>query len=692
VVLKEQTIRHKHGRLLTVEILTQAMADGNLLEIVRNISGRKPSAAVPQAADRHHRPIVDTALDPIFTADADGRYLYVNRAAAAMMSMTPEELVGKTVDDLFAPDMAERFRAGVRRVIQTGEILMAEDTAEINGQTFWFSTRVQPLSDTEGRISVAQVIVRDITSLKQAERALQESETRLRQAVRVANIGIFEHEHIKNVIYLSPELRQIYGLAEDEMPLGDSARGLASLMNFVHPEDRERLSAVMKQAHNPAGDGQYDVEHRHLRPDGGMRWLITRSQTFFGGQGKARYPVRTVGAVIDITERKQAEEERDRLQAQLNQAQKMESIGRLAGGVAHDFNNMLAVIIGYADLTLDQLEPSHPSFTAIQGIRTAAKRSADLTRQLLGFARKQAVTPRVLNLNDAVAQSLKMLGRLIGENIKLVWMQCLELSPVNIDPAQVDQILANLAANSRDAISGSGRITIRTDNIILDDAFCESRRGFTPGRYVMVEVADDGHGMDAETQRQIFEPFYTTKSQGTGLGLSTVYGIVKQNSGFIDVMSKVGRGTTIQVFLPPFSGDVPEPRIEHAVEPVKAGSATILLVEDEPMVLDLTKMVLESLGHTVLEACTPGEALQVAGTQGHSIQLLITDVVMPEMSGHQLAVQLLRLYPHLKCIFMSGYFDSAGAPAGLVPGEGTHILQKPFLPTELAAAVRNVLA
>jgi PAS domain S-box-containing protein len=656
----------------------------------------EPVGAGSMSPEETFRSLVESALDPMFMSDADGRYLYVNAAAAAMLGTTPENVVGKTVDELFPPHVAKQYRDGVSHVIGTGETLIAEEKSEINGRTMWFSSIVQPVQNRQGHVQAAQAVVRDITRLKEAEQGLRESDQRLRQAVRVAHIGIFEHDHITDAIYLSAELREIYGLGPNDDLSGKDIRSEGDkpppIDAFVHPEDRERSAAAVRRAHDPNGDGLYEIEHRHVRPDGAIRWLTTRAQTFFEGEGDARRPVRTVGAVRDITERRKTEGERERLQDQLVQAQKMESVGRLAGGVAHDFNNMLNVINGYAELALDKIDPDEPLYSALAEIQSAARRSADLTRQLLAFARRQTVAPRVLDLNDVVASSLKMLRRLVGENVDQVWIPGLGLWSVRIDPAQVDQILANLAANARDAIRGVGHITIRTDNITFDEAYCARHPGAVPGCYVLLEVIDDGHGMDLDTQAHIFEPFYTTKDelQGTGLGLATVYGIVKQNEGFIRVESKLGQGTKVQIFLPRFAGKPLDGGAEPSADAPKTGTEVVLLVEDEPMVLRLSKTLLERLGYTVLAASGPNEALRLADQQGGRVGLLVTDVVMPEMNGRDLADRLRSLYPHLKCLFLSGYFAGTNTLAdGL--DESTHFLQKPFSLNDLAVKVRAAL-
>jgi PAS domain S-box-containing protein len=542
-------------------------------------------------------------------------------------------------------------------------------------------------------VTVVQGVVRDITRIKRAEEALRESEERLRQAVGVANIGIFDHDHRTDITYLSPEQRTIYGSSKETLS-GSILRSvdgkLPAYLELTHPDDRERVAAAMREAHRP-GDGLFDVEFRVQRDDGRVRWVAVRAQTIFEREGDALRPIRTIGACRDITEQKQAEEERKQLQLQLLQAQKMESVGRLAGGVAHDFNNMLNVIGGYAELALNRVEPAEPLHAELLEIRKAAQHSADLTRRLLAFARKQPVAPKVLNLNDLVEGALKMLRRLIGEDITPIWIPGRELWSVRIDPTQVDQVLANLATNARDAILGVGEITLRTQNVVLDATYCARHAGSVPGEYVMLEVADNGRGMDQETQEHIFEPFYTTKAEGlgTGLGLAMVYGIVKQNEGFITVSSEVGQGTTVSIFL----RRAVEPatvQAEPAVAAPKSGNETVLLVEDEPLVLGLSTRILQQLGYRVLGAGTPHEAIRLADERAGEIQLLVTDVVMPAMNGRELCRRLVGQYPGLKCLLVSGYPRGLIDPHNVV-NENIPLLQKPFSAKDLATKVREVL-
>ncbi len=399
-----------------------------------------------------------------------------------------------------------------------------------------------------------------------------------------------------------------------------------------------------------------------------------------------------IGLIRDVTERMRAEEVRKELEAQLYQAQKMESVGRLAGGVAHDYNNMLSVILGYAQIACNKAEPGSSLRDNLQQIIDAAQRSANISRQLLGFARKQVIAPRILDLNGTIANALKLLRRLIGEDIELVWRPDPELWPVHIDPSQIDQILANLCVNARDAIAGIGTLTIQTANTVLDSAYCDRHAGAVPGDYALLSVSDSGCGIDKAILDKIFEPFFTTKEpgQGTGLGLATVYGIVKQNNGFIEVRSQTGQGTTVDVYLPRHTRSAAKTEVRETATLQRGRGETILIVEDEQAILTFTATLLAGLGYSVLAANGPAEALRLAHEQPGGIQLLLTDVVMPEMNGRDLAVLLKNFFPSMQCLFMSGYMDAAGDDLGLL-ANGRNFIQKPFSPSDLAARVRQAL-
>ena len=379
-------------------------------------------------------------------------------------------------------------------------------------------------------------------------------------------------------------------------------------------------------------------------------------------------------------------------EAKYRQAQKMESIGRLAGGVAHDYNNALSVIMGFTELALDEVEKGGQLHADLTEVLIAAKRAAGITRQLLAFARKQTIAPVVLDLNKTVEDMLKMLCRLIGEDINLVWVPGNELWLLKIDPSQIDQILANLCVNARDAIKGTGELIVETDNITMDEAYCKYHKGFFPGEFVLLTVSDNGCGMDRETVENIFEPFFTTKpvDQGTGLGMATVYGIVKQNRGFINVYSEKDKGTTIKIYLPRHEGQEIEDQDKTSEKIPLGDGETILVVEDDLSVVKLAEKMLNGLNYTVLTADGPNEALKLSKKYKSEICLLLTDVVMPKMNGQELARQLQLFYPDLKSIFMSGYTSNTIAVHGVLD-DGVLFLQKPFSTIGLAQIIKKAL-
>jgi PAS domain S-box-containing protein len=396
--------------------------------------------------------------------------------------------------------------------------------------------------------------------------------------------------------------------------------------------------------------------------------------------------------VRDVTQRKTAETEREQLQVQLHQAQKIESVGRLAGGVAHDFNNMLQIILGRTDLALEQIESGTPLHSDLVEVRNAAQRSAELTQKLLTFARKQIVAPQVIDLNDTIETMLKMLRSLISEDINLAWLPGNEVWPVKMDPSQIDQILANLCINARDAIVGVGMITIETTKASFDAEGCTQYAGLIPGDYVLLTVSDTGCGMDAETCAHIFEPFFSTKDfhKSSGMGLASVYGVVKQNNGFIYVNSEPGQGTTFKIYLPSLAAPSTQQTEERPSLTAARASETLLLVEDDPIILESTKKMLENLGYTVVAADTPSQAMSLAWEHVGYIDLLMTDVVMPEMNGRVLSKKLLSLYPSLKILFMSGFTEDVIASSH-VRDESDHFIQKPFSMNDLGAKIRKAL-
>jgi len=408
-------------------------------------------------------------------------------------------------------------------------------------------------------------------------------------------------------------------------------------------------------------------------------------------------PTNTLSTLVDEFNKMSArlslaEKHRQEMESQLRQAQKMEAVGRLAGGVAHDFNNMIGVILGYTEMALERVASNDPLYNDLLEVIHAGKRSKELTRQLLAFARRQPIAPKVLEINNTVQSMLKMLHPLIGEDIDLVWCPGEQVWPIRIDPSQIDQILANLCVNARDAISGVGKIIIETANFVIDDAYCSLHQGFVPGEFARLTVSDDGAGMDATILNNIFEPFFSTKTvgHGTGLGLATIYGIVKQNNGFINVYSEPGHGATFKIYLPRATGQSIEILAKSTVATSLGNNETLLLVEDEVAILKLAERVLKGLGYRVMAANSPLEALAMAENSPATIDLLITDVIMPELNGRDLAIRLQKIYPGLKVLFMSGYTSNVIVHRGVLDKD-VFLLQKPFSKNELADKIREVL-
>jgi PAS domain S-box-containing protein len=525
---------------------------------------------------------------------------------------------------------------------------------------------------------IADVIALSIGQ-RNAQALLAQKEAQYRQIVETADEGIVTLDSAGKIVYLNARSAAIFGIAPD------AAKG-RMIEEFFSAEDLPEQRERDRQAR--AG-GPHKFEIRVRRSDGSQVWCLWSTRPNLGDKGEY---LGCFAMISDITERKQAEAEREQLQSQLLQAQKLESIGRLAGGVAHDFNNMLSVINGHAEMALEQIPVSEPLHEDLWNILNAGRRSAALTRQLLAFARQQTIQPRVINLNKVVSSMLKLLRRLIGENIELVWSPAPSLWHVRIDPAQIDQILANLAVNARDAIAGVGKVCLATSNHELTASECPAVSGAMPGPYVRLTFSDTGCGMDKETVEHIFEPFFTTKKagEGTGLGLATVYGVVRQNHGFISVNSEHGKGTAFNIYIPRCDSAVTTTSEMDSLSEARAGHETLLVVEDEEAVLSLVRERLCDAGYTVIAANTPEEAIRLAVEHDGEIDLLVTDLVMPGMNGRELSRRLLEARPKLKCLFMSGYPADVAVNHGIVEA-GLHLVQKPFGLRVLAKTVREIL-
>lgn len=534
-----------------------------------------------------------------------------------------------------------------------------------------------PFSDSDGSQLILEMGI-DISARKQAVETVRLREVFIRNILETVDEGFIVVDRDYRIQAANRAFCEQVQLPEAQV-VGRPCQELAP-HNGRPCHDSDQECPVRRTF---ASGAVHSVTHVQTEATGRKRHLEVKTYPMRAEPGGE--VVTVIETITDVTARK-------RLEEQLHQSQKLESVGRLAGGVAHDFNNMLGVILGYTEIALSGLDHSLPLAADLLEIRKAAERSADLTRQLLTFARRQDIVPRVLDLNESVEGMLKMLRRLIGEDIELIWQPGTRVWPVKMDPSQINQLLANLCVNARDAIAGSGRIAIATGNHYCDKAFCDDQPGILPGEYVLLTVSDTGCGMDHEVLSKLFEPFFTTKElgRGTGLGLATVYGVVSQSGGFIRVASEPGQGTSFMVYLPRHHAAPEQAAAQPAKVPIPGGQETILVVEDEASILLMVQRILGTLGYRVLTAASPAEALRLASEEQGPIDLLITDVVMPGMNGRELAAELRAICPGLRCLFMSGYTGDVVFSRGVLQEEG-NFLQKPFFARDLAGKVRETL-
>jgi two-component system, cell cycle sensor histidine kinase and response regulator CckA len=624
-------------------------------------------------------PVMAAILKP------DQEITWVNKMCRDFAGLSCENLPGK---ECFMIWRLKKPCTGckVLQVIETGkpavfEIPDTEQPSWPDTQGRW-EIHLLPVNDKHGNVTSIIEVASEITPEQEVRKALRKSEERLRKAEELAHIGHWELDLISNELFWSDEIYKIFEI--DSRQFGASYE---AFLEATHPDDREKIHKAYTES--LINKTPYQIEHRLLLPDGRIKYVHERCRNYYDQYGNQ---VRSLGTVQDITARKNMEAENEKLQEQFHQAQKMESIGRLAGGVAHDYNNISSIIMGYSEMALQDLEPTDPMHEYLKTIFKAAQKSANITRQLLAFARKQITTPKILNLNSTLEDLHKMLSRLVGEDIEIEFVPDAAIGLVKIDPSQIDQIMVNLCVNARDAIGDVGKITIETSNASFNETYCSSHLGFIPGDYVLLSISDNGCGITPENIDKIFEPFFTTKDmgKGTGLGLSTVYGIVKQNMGFINVYSEPGDGTVIKIYLPRCSGEVEYKKTGETINIPLSQGESILLVEDDISIRGLVNKLLLQLGYSVFSAGSPGEAIQNAKDHPGSFDLLITDVVMPEMNGRVLSEKLNSYYPGMKTLFISGYTANVIATRGVLH-DGMFFLSKPFSKKELALKVREVL-
>jgi PAS domain S-box-containing protein len=664
---------------LLVDAIPALEPDGSVRQVVctfADITARKRAEDALRASEEKFATAFQGSPNAVtLTRIRDRRYLEINEAGLAMTGYTREEVIGATADELrllFDAEVRERVAATLLqgRDIAGEDLRFRKKSGEVFVGRYW--ARLVHLDGEPCLLST----VADLSEHRRAEEARGRAEAMLVAATMASPDLLILKDLDGRWLFANPAALAVHQKTLEEV-LGRTDVAISA--------DPEAARALMAMDQRVARTGVAETTELLVQAALGSRTFVSTKAPFRDRDGRL---LGVVTSARDVTDEKRAQDEKARLELELQQARKMESVGRLAGGVAHDFNNMLGVILGNTDLALEQLEPDAAVRGELEEVRAAALRSADLTRQLLTFARKQPLAPKVIDLNDHVAAMLRLLERLIGENVRVAWKPGDALFPLRVDPSQIDQALTNLCVNARDAITGAGHVTIETGNAALR----APDRADASRDYVRLSVRDDGCGMDEATTARIFEPFFTTKDvgRGTGLGLATVYGIVKQNDGHIEVRSAPGQGTTFDLYFPRHHGAATLARAEAPGLAGAPGRETVLLVEDEPSLLRLTRRMLERMGHTVLPAASPAEALRLADGHPGAIHLLVTDVILPEMTGRELADALSGRHPGLKRLFLSGYAAAAIAPHGVLD-ERVCFLAKPFTQPALAAKVREGL-
>jgi two-component system cell cycle sensor histidine kinase/response regulator CckA len=621
--------------------------------------------------------IVASSADAIVGKTLDGMITSWNAAAERIFGYTEREMVGQSIYRLIPPELHGAEHALLEQVSR-GEPVQLAETERIakDGRHLQISVSVSPIRDAQDRVVGASSIKRDITERNAAEEALRQSQERLQLAVKAARMGTWRWEPDGNSLSWDEGLASLY-----DLPPGEKITRYEQFLERVHPDDQILVEKSVERALTDL-DG-LDYEFRVVLPNGRVRWLADQGRVVRDQAGKTLY---MTGVCLDVTERKHVEE-------RLRQAQRMESVGQLAGGIAHEANNMMSVVLGCADYVLQRSDLSEPVRQDVEQIWKAAKRTAGVTQQLLAFSRRQVLQPQVLDLNATVRGLEPILTRTLGESSGLRMHLSPGLGRVRADPGQLEQVLINLTLNARDAMPDGGRFTIETMNVVLDPHYIAAKPVETlkPGAYAALIVTDTGHGMDRQTLGRIFEPFFTTKGvgQGTGLGLSTAYGIVKQTGGFIWAYSEPGLGTTFKLYFPlvPDSAEVAE---LQGKTPTAHANEVVLIAEDEPMVLGIMARTLRECGYTVLEAADGREALEILDAQEGPVSLVVADVVMPGLGARELAARLSERWPHVPILFTSGYTGLDVVRRGLLE-EGHEFVQKPLEPEALIGKVRQLL-
>ncbi len=677
----EVQLIHREGHMVWAEVREAPLIkNGKTVAMVgslTDITVRKQALEEKEQSQNLLRSILDTIPIRVWWKDSQNRFMGINRGCALEMGLqSPEDIIGKTDHDLFPKENADHYVTDDEEVRDTGrpklgieEVILLSDN-----NLRWQETNKVPLRNSQGNIIGTVGTGTDITDRKQSEAELQRSRRLLEQVINANPDLLWMKNPDGTFLMCNTQFEKLVGVPQTQL-IGKTDYDFFPVAQADDCKQQD-LHALQKKA-----TSTYQEFLRHAGKNKDVFYETIKTPVYDHGD----QPIGVLGIGRDITERV-------KLESTVRQAQKLDSIGQLAGGVAHDFNNMLMGIMGYIELSRTQISANHPVQEFLDEMYRISERSADLTRKLLGFARKQITAPRELNLNDTIHGMLKMLRRLIGEDVELIWEPGEDLWEVSMDPSQVDQILVNLCVNARDAIKGVGSIRISTSNIRLDAKSCTLLPGATPGEYILIKVTDTGKGLAPNIRERIFEPFFTTKDigEGTGLGLSTVHGIIKQNSGHIQVQSREQEGTTFFINIPRLVSKDVTHEVDDSMTEVLKGTETLLLVEDDHSILDITTLILENQGYQVLAASSPLEALELVKQHTGKLDLMITDVVMPGMSGPDLAKQLMTQDPNLKCIFMSGYTAEFITPED-IQNPLTAFLPKPFSGIVLNHAVRKLL-
>jgi PAS domain S-box-containing protein len=679
----EYTLVKKNGTPFPAELKASLVLDAQkkpsgIILVSRDITERKKAEEALRESEEKYRTILENIEDGYYEVDIAGNFAFFNDSFCRIYGYPREELIGMNDRQYTDQENAKKLFQTFNRVYRTGESAKGTDWEIIrkDGTKRNIEASVSLIKDASGNQIGFRGLVHDITERKKAEEQL----SKLFRAVEQSPATVMITDTDANIEYVNPKFTQLTGYTLEEV-IGKNPRILKS--GETPPEEYKRLWDTITSGR------EWQGEFHNKKKNGELYWESASISSIKNAEGLITH---LVAVKEDITGRKRAEEERAALQEQLRQSQKMEAIGKLAGGVAHDFNNLLTVIKGYCQLSLVEMKESAPIRDTLEVINKAAEKAADLTRQLLAFSRRQIMEMRVLDLNALLQNLDKMLRRIIGEDIELVTSLGEDLGRVKADPGQIEQVVMNLAVNAKDAMSKGGKLIIETANVELDEAYARTHVAVTPGPYVMIAVSDTGTGMPLEVRDRVFEPFFTTKGKGkgTGLGLSTVYGIVKQSNGNIWVYSEPGKGTTFKIFLPRVDEPAEKLKVQEIGEEFPRGSETILVVEDDKEVRNLTVRILKRQGYTVLDGSYGDEAFSVCRQHKGPIHLLLTDVVMPGMDGRALSESLSQLHPEMKVLYMSGYTDDAIVHHGVME-KGMNYIQKPFTVNGLTKKVRELL-